>query len=146
MLTGKIERIRFARFNEDDDLIESVKKVAEENNIHAAGFFVIGALKNAVLGFYAQGNYTTIKLKEHVEIASCTGNIALGPEGEIIVHAHIVVSNEKGRAFGGHLFAGNRVGPTAELVLFEGIGVDLQRAYDERTKLKLLRPAEVGRN
>src|SRR4030065_1338086 len=119
MVTGRIEKIHFARFEEGDDLLESVRKVAEEKKIKAGAFFVIGALKNAVVGFYKEGNYANIELKEHLEIASCTGNIALGPEDEIIVHAHIVVSNEKGQAFGGHLFQGNRVGPTAELVLFE---------------------------
>jgi predicted DNA-binding protein with PD1-like motif len=139
MLTGRIKNMHFARFEEGDDLLECIRKVVEDKKIKAGAFFVIGALKNAVVGFYKEGNYTNIELKEHLEIASCTGNIALGPEDEIIVHSHIVVSNEKGKAFGGHLFQGSRVGPTAELVLFEGEGILLRRIYDERTKLKLLK-------
>ena len=134
-----MEKMRFARFEDGDDLLDCIKKVAEDKKIKAGAFFVIGALKNAVVGFYKEGNHTNIELKEHLEIASCTGNMALGPENEIIVHAHIVVSNEKGQAFGGHLFQGSRVGPTAELVLFEGEGILLQRTYDVRTKLKLLK-------
>src|SRR3989304_6381613 len=139
MLTGRLEKMHFARFDEGDDLFECIRKVAEDKKIKAGAFFVIGALKNAVVGFYKEGNHTNIELKEHLEIASCTGNIALGPQDEIIVHAHIVVSNEKGQAFGGHLFQGNQVGPTAELVLFEGAEILLRRTYDEKTKLKLLK-------
>jgi predicted DNA-binding protein with PD1-like motif len=139
MLTGRIEKIHFARFEEGDDMLECIRKVAEGKKIKAGAFFVIGALKKVVVGFYKEGNHTNIELKEHLEIASCTGNIALGPEDEIIVHTHIVVSNEKGKAFRGHLFQGNRVGPTAELVLFEGEGIRLRRTYDEKTKLKLLK-------
>lgn len=120
MLTGRLEKIHFARFDEGDDLLDCIRRTAEDKKIKAGSFLVIGALKKAVVGFYKEGNYTNIELKEHLEIASCTGNIALGPENEAIVHAHIVVSNEKGQAFGGHPFQGNRVGPTAELVLFEG--------------------------
>ncbi|MGB8779586.1 MAG: DUF296 domain-containing protein, partial [Candidatus Bathyarchaeia archaeon] len=56
-----------------------------------------------------------------------------------IVHAHIVVSNENGEAYGGHLMKGCRVGPTAELVVVEAASVHLRRRYDEKTKLKLLK-------
>jgi predicted DNA-binding protein with PD1-like motif len=49
------------------------------------------------------------------------------------------VSNEKGEAFGGHLMKGSHVGPTAELMILEASGMVLQRALDEKTKLKLLK-------
>jgi predicted DNA-binding protein with PD1-like motif len=67
------------------------------------------------------------------------GNIAVDEKGETIIHAHIVVSNEKGEAFGGHLMKDCLVGPTAELVIIEATGVNLQRALDQKTKLKLLK-------
>jgi len=139
MLTGRVEKIHFTRFNEGDDLIESVERVAEEKSIKAGAFFIIGALKHVVVGHYKERKYTTIKLNGHFEIVSCTGNIALDEEKRTIVHAHIVVSNEKGETFGGHLFQGNRVGPTAELVMFEAEGVSLLKVYDETTNLKLLK-------
>jgi predicted DNA-binding protein with PD1-like motif len=49
------------------------------------------------------------------------------------------VSNEKGEAFGGHLMKGSHVGPTAELMMLEASDMILQRALDEKTKLKLLK-------
>jgi hypothetical protein len=124
---------------ENDDLLETIKKSAEDNSISSAAFILIGALKDAVLGCYKNGEYTYSHLNGPMEISSCSGNIALDENGETVVHAHLVVSNEKAEAFGGHLMKGSHVGPTAELVLFEAKGVSLRRTFDERTKLKLLK-------
>jgi predicted DNA-binding protein with PD1-like motif len=138
MLAGNVEKVHFARFDENKDLLESIKKAAESKGVKAGAFFVIGAVKKAAIGFYSDKKYITIDLERHLEIASCSGNIAVGPENETIVHAHIVVSDEKGQAYGGHLFQGTIIGPTAELVLFEVKGIDLKRALDEKSNLKLL--------
>jgi predicted DNA-binding protein with PD1-like motif len=139
VLEGKIGKICFARFSENDDLAESIKKAAQESGVRAGAFLLIGALKQAVLGCYKQGEYVNTELKGHVEIASCTGNIAHDEKGETFIHAHIVVSNEKGEAFGGHMMKGCLVGPTAELVIIEATDLNLERAFDEKTKIKLLR-------
>jgi len=72
-----------------------------------------------------------------LEIASCMGNIAVDEKGEIMIHPHIVVAKEKGEAFGGHLMKGSIVGVTAELVMIEASGVNLLRAFDEKTGLNL---------
>jgi predicted DNA-binding protein with PD1-like motif len=124
---------------EDEDLLETIKKSAEENGINSAAFILIGALKDAVLGCYKNGEYTYSHFNGPMEISSCSGNIALDEKGETVIHAHLVVSNEKAEAFGGHLMPGSHVGPTAELVLFEANAASLRRTFDERTKLKLLR-------
>jgi len=139
MLNGKVGNIYFARFFENDDLAESIKKTAEENGVNAGALILIGALKQAVLGCYKQGEYVNTEMKGHLEIASCTGNIAHDEKGETIVHAHIVVSNEKAEAFGGHMMKGCLIGPTAELVIMEATDLNLERTFDEKTKLKLLR-------
>jgi len=139
MLTGQVGRICFSRLFEDEDLVDAIKKRAEEWNAKAGTFIVIGTLKNVVLGYYKEGKYRYIRLDCSLEIASGTGNIAVDNKGEVVVHAHVVVSNEKGEAFGGHLMKGSRVGATAELVIIEGTGINLQRVFDEKTKLNLLK-------
>jgi predicted DNA-binding protein with PD1-like motif len=139
MLNGQIGNIHFSRLLEGEDLVESVRKTAEDSSVRAGVFILIGALKNAVLGFYKEGEYKIIRLDGPLEIASCMGNIAIDEKGELLIHAHAVVSNEKGDTFGGHLMKGCHVGPTAELVVIEAIGVNLQRTFDERTKLRLLK-------
>ena len=137
MLDGQVGSILFSRLLEDEDLAETIKKRAEESEVKAGVFVLVGSLKHAVLGYYKEGEYKTMRFDGPLEIASCTGNIAVDEKGDVTVHAHVVVSNEKGEAFGGHLMKGSHVGATAELVIIEAIGVKLQRAFDEATKLKL---------
>jgi len=137
MLDGQVGSILFSRLLEDEELAESIKKRAEESKVKAGVFVLVGSLKHAVLGYYKEGEYKTMRFDGPLEIASCTGNIAVDQKGDVTVHAHVVVSNEKGEAFGGHLMKGSHVGATAELVIIEAIGAKLQRAFDEATKLKL---------
>jgi len=137
MLKGHVGKMCFARILEGEDLAEAIKKRAEETGIKAGIFFLIGTLKEAVLGYYKEGQYKYIHLDGPLEIASCIGNIAVDEKGEVIIHAHLVVSDEKGEAFGGHLMNGSHVGAAAELVVIEGVGVNLLKVFDEKTKLRL---------
>jgi len=139
MLKGQVGRMCFFRILEGEDLAEAIKKRVEESGIKAGIFILIGSLDEVVLGYYRDGQYNSIRLGGPLEIASCMGNIAVDEEGDVMVHAHVVVSNENGEAFGGHLMKDSRVGATAELVIIEGVGVNLQRFFDEKTKLKLWR-------
>lgn len=139
MLEGKIGRIFFSRMIEGEDLAEAIKERAEKSKVEAGLIMVIGSLKKVVLGYYREGEYKYIQLDGPLEIASCTGNIAIDEKGETIIHAHIVVTDESGKAFGGHLMRGSVVGVTAELAIIEALGLNLQRAFDEKTKLKLLK-------
>lgn len=139
MTIANVGRILFVRLAEGDDLLEMIKRSAQEYAFRAAAFILIGALRNVVLGCYKDGDYVYTRLDGPLEIASCMGNVAVDENGEVVVHSHLVVSNEKAEAFGGHLMVGSHVGPTAELMLFEAAGVDLRRMFDEKTKLKLLK-------
>ncbi|MEM1563993.1 MAG: DUF296 domain-containing protein [Candidatus Bathyarchaeia archaeon] len=139
MLEGKIGRIIFSRILEGEDLAEAIKERAEKSGVKAGLITVIGSLKTVVLGYYKEGEYKYIRLEGPLEIASCTGNIAVDEKGETIIHAHIVAANEEGKAFGGHLMQGSVVGATAELAIIEGVGLNLRRAFDEKTKLKVLK-------
>lgn len=137
MLKGQVGKICFSRIFEGEDLPEAIKKKVEESGIKAGVFILIGSLREATLGYYKEGRYNSIEFDGPLEIASCMGNISVDEKGGIIIHPHIVVANEKGEAFGGHLMKGSFVGATAELVIIEGSGVKLQRAFDEKTKLNL---------
>jgi len=139
MLKVQIGRICFVRINENDDLLDSIRMSAEQTGIKVGVFLLIGALKSVVMGCYRNGEYVHTRLDGPMEIASCTGNIAVDDKGDIVIHAHIVVSNEKGQAFGGHLMKESYVRPMAELMIIEASGANLIRVFDEKTKLKLLK-------
>jgi predicted DNA-binding protein with PD1-like motif len=137
MLKGQIGKMCFARILEGEDLAQAIKKRVQETGIKAGVFFLIGSLKDAMVGYLKEGQYKYIHFDGPLEIASCMGNIAVDEKGEVIVHAHLVVSDEKGRAFGGHLMDGSHVGATAELVMIEGVGVNLQKVLDEKAGIRL---------
>ncbi len=117
----------------------AINKAAQEDNINAGTLISIGSLQDVEMGFYREGKYTYVRKNGPFEIVSCLGTIARLENGEVAVHAHIVVSDESGAAFGGHLMKGSHVGVTAELILIEALDVALVRSYDEKTKLNLLR-------
>ena len=136
-LEGKLGRILFFRVMEDEDLLDAITQRATQSNVKSGFFFLIGTLKNAVLGYYQDRKYESIKIDEPLEIASCIGNISVKDSGELVVHGHLVVSNRKGEAFGGHLLSGCKVAATVELVVVEAKDAILRRVFDEKTRLYL---------
>ena len=141
---GRVGRFLFFRVREGADLLAAIREAAEAAGVRSGLLACIGALRKARLGFYlGEGRYKTIELEGPLEIASCLGNLSEGPEGELVVHAHITVCDSEGRAFGGHVLEGCVVSPTAELALLELSGARLVRRLDAATGLKLLVPAEA---
>lgn len=138
MLEGKIGRIIFSRIKMGEDLAEAIKERVEKSGVKAGLLMAMGSLGNATLGYYKERKYKYIRLEGPLEIASCMGNIAIDEDGETIIHAHMVVADEKGEAFGGHLTKGTTVGATVELMIIEALDVNLKRFFDEATNLKLL--------
>ena len=91
---------------------------------------------------YKEGKYQEISLEKPLEIASCMGNVSTREDGELIVHAHLVVSDENGNAYGGHLLPECKVAATAEFILIEAKDVSLKRKFDGKTGLYLLSTEE----
>ena len=134
---ASVGRTVFARLTEGDDLLDSVSEAAKRAKVSAGFFVLIGTLKKANLGFFREGKYETTEIIAPLEIVSCLGNISI-KAGKIFAHAHVVVSDEKANAYGGHVMPSCLIGVTGELVLFEATGIKLSRRFDEKTKLFLL--------
>lgn len=131
-------RAFIGRFESGKDLLEELNAFCKKENIRLGVFNLIGAVRNAKLGYYDQEKkqYTgCVELNKKLEIASCTGNISI-KDGEIFVHAHITLADMEGKAFGGHLMPGTEIF-AAEFFVQELIGQDLVRAKDEITGLPL---------
>jgi len=133
---SELGKVVFARLYEDEDLLEAITSASKQAKISAGFFALIGTLKIAKIGFYRDGNYEPIEIAAPLEIVSCIGNISL-KEKAPIVHAHIILSDEKGRAFGGHALPGCLVSVTGELMLVEAVGMKLEKKFDKKTKLNL---------
>lgn len=136
--TAKVGNVRLVRLDYGSDLIESIISFVNEERIDAAIFYALGALKEASFSFYDQDSkkYVKLKVDQPLEILCCMGNV-LKLKGKPFVHAHIMVSDRDGRAFGGHLEFGSKVF-ACELFLTELKDVSMVREYDSTTGLNLI--------
>ncbi|HJX22939.1 MAG TPA: PPC domain-containing DNA-binding protein [Candidatus Bathyarchaeia archaeon] len=136
-LESKLGRTFLVRLEHESDLLNSIKKIAEERGIQTAQFFAIGAVKKAAFSFYDQRakKYIQEEVRGELELLSCLGNISK-MEGKTIVHAHVALSDSRGKFYGGHLTEGTVVF-AGEVSMTELMGPSLERKFDEVTGLNL---------
>lgn len=126
-------------FEVGDEVAAGLLDFARKQRLEGSHFTAIGALQDVVLGYWDWNtkDYRRIPLREQVEVVSLVGNIAMGPNGEPKVHAHVVVSKSDGTAHGGHLLEAH-VRPTLEAIIVES-PEHLRRSMDPETGLALLK-------
>ncbi|MGD9395195.1 MAG: DNA-binding protein [Candidatus Thorarchaeota archaeon] len=128
----------FARMYPGEDVLESIETVAKKQGVRSGQLSLIGAVSKAKLGYFHREavEYREFTVDEDVEVVSCMGNIATH-EGKLVVHAHMIVADEAGKCWGGHLLPGCEVSVTIELVIIE-TELELIRKRDDKTGLNLL--------
>jgi hypothetical protein len=131
------KRIYMGRLPYGGDVLKSLTEFVKERGIKKGQVQVIGAVQKAVVGFYDQETrkYENIILDKHLEILSLIGNISL-KDDQPFIHAHLTLSDEEGKSFGGHLMEGTIVF-AGEFIIREFEGENLERTYDEQTGLAL---------
>ncbi|MDP8235413.1 MAG: DNA-binding protein [Candidatus Erginobacter occultus] len=130
-------RIIIRRLPHNGDLVNEITELARREGITTGTVSAIGAVKRARIGYYDQDArlYRERDLEEPREICSCLGNISL-KEGEVFVHAHVVLADGEGKTAGGHLCPGTIIF-AAECRIEELRGCPLERGYDDETGLAL---------
>jgi len=120
-----------------EDLLAAVKMAAETVKAEAGVFWIIGAVQKGEISFYNQSEkkYVRKSFDQPMEILSCIGNVSK-LKGETLIHAHIALGDETGKAYGGHLEKGTIIF-AAELFLLKLEGIQLTREYDDTTGLNL---------
>jgi uncharacterized protein len=128
-----------------EEVFGSLCDFAKREQISAAQLSAIGALSDAELNYFDwnKKTYEKIPVIEQVEVAAFIGDIALSPEGEPAIHAHLVLGRRDGTALAGHLGRAH-VRPTLEVILVES-PAHLQKVHDPESGLNLIR-LEAGRN
>jgi hypothetical protein len=88
------------------DLTEGIVSFCKSKKIVSGSVFFVGAVQNAVIGYYSQSGkkYKKIAVNKKMEIVSGIGNISM-KEGRLFLHAHVALADSKGRVIGGHLFS-----------------------------------------
>ncbi len=130
-------RCFLGRLPHGGDLLESLRALCQEREITMAVFTAIGAVKSARLAFYHQERreYLPFQVDQAMEMISCLGNVSLR-DGELVVHAHLALSDNEGRTISGHLLPGTILF-AGEVFLQELLGEPLVRGNDKETGLPL---------
>ena len=132
------KKIHVIRIKPDQQIVDEILRYCEDKGIKSGVIIsLLGSLKDVNLGFLKElpGKYISKRIEGPLEIACGTGTIAL-KDSKIVLHIHIVVSDENG-AIGGHLVSGT-VFSTAEVVIGE-IDKQLERCKDDFTGLNELK-------
>ncbi len=119
------------------DLLEELTDVCRRENVHLGRVEALGAVQKVRLGFYNQQTreYQFFELDQPLEITKLVGNVSV-KDGKPMVHAHVTLADEAGKAFGGHLAPGTIVF-ACEFILQAFEGPVFERGFDEQTGLPL---------
>jgi len=127
-------------FETGDEVMGCLQSFAEREKLAAAQFSAIGAFSDAILQYFDWETkaYHPNPVREQVEVAALTGDVALAPDGKRALHVHTVLGRRDGTALAGHLKEAH-VRPTLEVVLTEQPSY-LQKRHDPESGLALIRP------
>lgn len=125
------------RLEVEDEVISSLSQLARQKGIKGGVFCGIGAVEEAVIGYFdpSTKQYQKKKLKKSMELVSLKGTVSWLKE-EPFIHAHVVLAGADFRAHGGHLFSA-KVNATVELWVHT-LGEELKRFYEPQQKMNLL--------
>lgn len=125
------------RLEKGDELLNELTRIVMEKEITTGIIKVIGAVQSAKIGYYDQVDekYKYNEFEKGMEIVSCLANVSI-LEGEPFVHAHIILADEEGHCYGGHLAEGTIV-YASEFFIQTLDGNTLVRTFEKNTNLNL---------
>ena len=126
------------RLDRGEEIVASLTRLCEQEDILLGSVTALGAADHAVIGLYnvTEKQYHKTQLDEAMEITSLVGNITR-KDGEVYLHLHINLCNEKMQVYGGHLNE-CRISATCEMVVRRLDG-EVGRLQDPVTGLNLFR-------
>jgi hypothetical protein len=126
------------RIDRGEEIVETLKKFCQEQQIKLGIITGLGATNDAEIGLYdiKTKNYYEKKMRGNFEIASLYGNITT-MQGETYLHLHANLGDENQHSFSGHLTKAV-VSATFEgvIALIDG---EVDREKDPKTGLNLLK-------
>ena len=134
---ASVGRAHILRPDFGSDLLKELQNYVLSHNINLAWLSGVGAVSHAVIRYYDQPakSWTDLVLDKRLEVAGMWGNVSL-LNGEPIVHVHIVLADETGRCYGGHLADGTVVF-NLEIMMTTLSGPSVIRKMDEETGLTI---------
>ena len=134
----KFGQTYIVRMDPGEEILEQVKALSLQENIHLASVQALGAVNDFTVGVFKtdEKKYYANSFHGSYEIVSLTGTINT-MDGEFYCHLHMSAGDDKGHVFGGHL---NRavVSATCEMVVTE-IDGSVDRAFSPEVGLNLFK-------
>jgi uncharacterized protein len=126
---------------EGDEVATGLARFAREQALSNAHFVAIGAVRDPQVAWFdrSRGEYRSITRQDQMEVLALSGDVTLGTDGQPVVHAHVVLGDRAGAAWGGHLLSAT-VSPTLE-VYVTSFPTPLHKRLDPATKLQLIDPS-----
>lgn len=133
-------------FDKGDEARSGLTTFVHEHGVAGAQLTAVGGFSRAILGYFdrERKEYLKTSVEEQVEVLSMVGDVALTPDGDPEVHAHVVVGRRDATTRGGHLLEAN-VWPTLEVVITDAPR-HLQKTHDPETGLALINPRATARH
>ena len=124
------------RIDLGEDIVDSLKRLCEDEHILLGRVEAIGATNHAVIGVYdlAKKEYYPETIDEFMEIASLNGSIT-AKDGKPYIHLHATLADQHHMIHGGHVLE-MRVGATCEMFVTVLDG-EVTRQKDEALGINL---------
>lgn len=118
-----------------EELKEGIRHICQAKRLTNTWFFGIGACDEVELALFdkTKRGYRTKMFKTQLELVQVSGNVS----ADGMVHAHGTFADKKFNTIGGHIERAV-ISVTGEIILIPLAG-KLERVYDQRTGLNLLR-------
>jgi predicted DNA-binding protein with PD1-like motif len=120
-----------------DEVATALADLAQSEGIVGAHFTALGAVRDPEVAWFdlTRKQYKAMSMSEQMEVLTLTGDIGVGENGKPIVHTHLVLGREDGRAFGGHLVRAT-ASPTLE-VFVTSYPTPLRKRLQPETDLQI---------
>jgi predicted DNA-binding protein with PD1-like motif len=104
MKAKKFNNKYFIRIDKGEEIVETLKKFCEKENIKLGSIVGIGATDRVKVGLFdvEKKEYHASELKDNFEITSLCGNIST-MDKDVYLHLHINLCDSEHKCFGGHL-------------------------------------------
>ena len=137
MQTKKFNNKIIVRIDKGEEIVKSLTKVCQDNNITLGSISGIGATNKVTIGLFdvATKKYHSKELIGNYEIAPLSGNIST-MDNKIYLHLHINLCDSNHNSFGGHLNSAI-VSATCECII-DIIDDKIDRKLDKDIGLNLM--------
>ena len=124
------------RIDKGEEIVETLKKFCEKNEIKLGLITGIGAANKITVGLFETKTkkYHSKEFVGDYELAPLIGNVST-KDGEVYLHLHVNLSDSEHKSFGGHLNSAV-VSATCEVII-DSINGTVDRSFSDEIGLNL---------